>query len=138
MTMSRYVGLMLAIAALVLGATAGVAQIPAPLRVQLTPQNSSGESGIATLTEEGSKTKVVVDITGAPAGVAQPLHIHKGTCASLDPQPAYGLATLTNGKSETTVDAPLTFLRTAPFAINGHKSAEDAKTYVFCGNIPTP
>jgi hypothetical protein len=115
-----------------------VAQTPAPLIDQLTPQAASGESGIARLTEEGSKTKVVVEITRAPAGVGQPLHIHKGTCAQFDPQPAYGLATLTDGKSETTVDAPFTYLRTAPSAINGHKSAQDAKTYVFCGNIPTP
>ena len=135
--MSRYLGLALAIAAMLGVVSAGVAQA-APLIVQLTPQSESGESGIATLTEEGSKTKVVVDITGVPAGVAQPLHVHKGTCAQLDPQPAYGLATLTNGKSETTIDVPLTYVRTAPFAINGHKSAQDVKTYVFCGNIPTP
>jgi len=136
--MIRYLGLVLATAIMLGGATTGLAQTPAPLIIQLTPQNSSGESGVARLTEDGSKTKVVVEINGAPAGVGQPLHIHKGTCAQLDPQPAYGLTTLSNGKSETTVDAPLTFLRTAPFAINGHKSAEDAKTYVFCGNIPTP
>jgi hypothetical protein len=113
-----------------------VAYAAGPVTIQLTPQNNSGESGTATLTEVGAKTKVVVAIKGAPAGVGQPLHVHKGTCAKLDPAPAYGLTTLTEGKSETTIDVPLTNLQQGGYAINGHKSAQDAKTYVFCGNIP--
>jgi hypothetical protein len=36
----------------------------------------------------------------------------------------------------TTIDVPLSTLQSGGFAINGHKSAQDAKTYVFCGNIP--
>jgi Cu/Zn superoxide dismutase len=107
-----------------------------PLTVRLTPQNNSGESGTATLTEEGTKTKVAVTVTGAPAGAAQPMHVHKGTCAQLDPKPAYGLTTLANGKSETTIDVPLATLQSGGFAINGHKSAQEASVYVFCGNIP--
>jgi hypothetical protein len=126
---------MLALGLLVGGAA--LSDAAGPVTVQLTPQNNSGESGTATLTEVGSKTKVVVAVNGAPAGVAQPLHVHKGTCAKLDAAPAYGLTTLTNGKSETTIDVPLTALQQGAFAINGHKSAQDAKTYVFCGNIPT-
>jgi hypothetical protein len=114
----------------------GLADAAGPVIVQLTPQNNSGESGTATLTEVGAKTKVVVAVNGAPAGVAQPLHVHKGPCAKLDPKPAYGLTTLTNGKSETTIDVPLMQLQTGGFAVNGHKSAQEANTYVFCGNIP--
>lgn len=134
--MTRHIAL--ALIGLVGLAGAGLAQAAEPVRMQLTPQNSSGESGTALLTDEGNKTKVVVQINGQPAGVAQPLHIHKGTCATLDPAPAYGLTTLTDGKSETTVDVPLNSLRTGSYAINGHKSAQDTQTYVFCGNIPTP
>ena len=134
--MSRYLGLALAMAGMLGLAGAGRAEAAGPVIVQLTPQNASGESGTATLTEQGTKTKVVVGINGAPAGVAQPLHVHKGTCAQLDPKPAYGLTTLTDGKSETTIDVSLTQLQTGGFAINGHKSAQDANTYVFCGNIP--
>jgi hypothetical protein len=113
----------------------GLADAAEPINVQLGPQNNSGESGTAVLTDAGPKTKVVIEIKGAPAGVGQPVHVHKGTCAQLDPAPAYGLTTLTNGKSETTIDVPIGDLRKG-YAINGHKSAEDAKTYVFCGNIP--
>ena len=134
--MARFLGFVLVMVGM-LGVT-GVspAEAAGPVTVQLTPQSNSGESGSATLSEQGTKTKVVVAVTGQPAGVPQPLHIHKGTCAQLDPKPAYGLATLTNGKSETTVDVPLTTLQAGGFAINGHKSAQDVKTYVFCGSIP--
>jgi Cu/Zn superoxide dismutase len=135
--MARYLSLALALAGMLAIAGTGPAQAAGPVTVQLTPQNSSGETGTATLTPEGNKTKVAVAINGAPAGVAQPLHVHKGTCTQLDPKPAYGLTTLSNGKSETTIDVPLNTLQTSAFAINGHKSAQDAKTYVFCGNIPT-
>jgi len=95
---------MLAAAAVLAVSAAGTARAAGPTIVPLTPQNNSGESGTATLTEQGTKTKVVVSVKGAPKGVAQPLHVHKGTCAQLDPKPAYGLTTLTDGKSQTTID----------------------------------
>ena len=134
--MTRSLALALALAGLLGIVGAGLAEAAGPVTVQLAPQNNSGESGTATLTADGTKTKVAVVIKGGPAGVPQPLHVHKGTCAQLDPKPAYGLTTLTGGKSETTIDVPLTQLQTGGFAINGHKSAQDANTYVFCGNIP--
>jgi hypothetical protein len=115
-------------------AGAGVANAAEPITVQLGPLNNSGESGNAVLSEDGTKTKVVVTINGAPAGVGQPLHVHKGTCAQIDPKPAFGLTTLTDGKSETVIDVPIGDLRKG-YAINGHKSAQEANTYVFCGNI---
>jgi hypothetical protein len=133
--MLRSVGLA-AVAVGVLLVGAALADAAEPINVQLTPRNNSGESGTAVLTEAGAKTKVVVEIRGAPAGVGQPLHVHKGTCAQLDPKPAYGLTTLTGGKSETTIDVPIGDLRKG-FAINGHKSAQEASVYVFCGNIPS-
>jgi hypothetical protein len=134
--MIRRLGLVLALTGAVALTGIGLAQGAGPVTVPLTPQNSSGESGTATLTPAGDKTKVEVAISGAPSGVPQPLHVHKGTCAQLDPKPAYGLTTMTNGKSVTTIDVPLSTLQSGGFAINGHKSAQDAKTYVFCGNIP--
>ena len=114
---------------------AGVAGAAEPITVQLGPLNNSGESGNAVLSEDGNKTKVVVTVTGAPAGVGQPLHVHKGTCAQFDPAPSYGFTTLADGKSETVIDVPLSTLQKEQFAINGHKSAAEASTYVFCGNI---
>jgi Cu/Zn superoxide dismutase len=102
----------------------------------LSPQSNSGESGTATLTRQGdNQTKVVLSVNGAPAGVSQPVHVHKGTCAQLDPKPAYSLSPLVNGKSETVVNASLDELTKGGYAINGHKSAQEVPTYVFCGNL---
>jgi len=101
--------------------------------VPLGPQSGSGESGTATLTKEGARTKVVLSVQNAQG--TQPVHIHKGTCANLDPKPLYPLSPVTNGKSETVVNASLDDLQKGQYAINGHKSAQEAKTYVFCGDI---
>ena len=101
--------------------------------VTLAPQGGSGESGTATLTKEGAKTKVTLSVPNAKG--TQPTHIHKGTCATLDPKPAYPLSPLTDGKSETVVNVSLEDLEKGGYAINGHKSAQDLKTYVFCGDI---
>jgi hypothetical protein len=103
---------------------------------KLSAQNSSGETGTATLTKAGdNQTKVVLEVKGGPAGVSQPVHIHKGTCDKLDPKPAYPLSPVVNGKSESTVNASLDSLEKGGYAINGHKSAQEASTYVFCGDI---
>jgi hypothetical protein len=59
-----------------------------PVKVELAAQNGSGETGYAMLYPHGAKTKVIVHLKGTPKGVAQPDHIHKGTCANLDPKPA--------------------------------------------------
>ena len=73
---------------LLLGVTSALAADSATAK--LAPQNNSGESGTATLTKAGdNQTKVVLDVKGAPSGAAQPVHIHKGTCDTLDPKPTY-------------------------------------------------
>ena len=105
-------------------------------KVTLSPQSNSGESGTATLTKSGdNQTKVVLSVKGAPSGASQPVHIHKGTCDKLDPKPAFPLSPVVNGKSETTINASLDKLEKDGYAINGHKSSQDIKTYVFCGSI---
>lgn len=118
-------------------AGAAIASAADPVTVTLNPQNNSGESGSATLTDLGNgKVRVEVTITGAPAGVVQPMHIHEGTCANLTAKPTYPLTALTDGKSVTEIDVTLAQLQNGNFAINGHKSAEEASVYVFCGEIP--
>jgi hypothetical protein len=116
------------------GHKSGDANGPARVQVQLQQQNGSGESGTATLTSTGDKTRVVVNLVSY-AAVAQPAHIHHGTCVKLDPTPAYPLNALVKGKSTTVVDAPLSKLLKGSFAINVHWSAKDVKRYVACGNI---
>lgn len=103
--------------------------------IQLREQNGSGQSGTAVLTAEGNQTRVVVTLSNPPAGVAQPSHIHEGTCANLNPKPKYPLQSVMNGRSETVVDVPLSQLLAGQFAINVHKSQQEISTYVACGEI---
>jgi hypothetical protein len=105
-----------------------------PMSVELSAQNGSGEKGTATLTPEGSKTQVVIKLTGAPAA-AQPAHIHDGSCAKLDPKPRVPLQNVVDGKSTTTLDMKLSDIVSKGGAINVHKSAADLKTYVACGDL---
>ncbi len=127
----------LAIPALLVSLFAASACLAAagPVTVKLSAQNNSGENGTATLIPEGDKTKVVVEMTGAPAGVAQPMHIHAGTCAKLDKAPKWKLEPLKDGKSTTMVPATLAAILKDPTAINVHKSVPEIQVYVACGDI---
>ena len=104
------------------------------VNVRMHAQNKSGESGSAKLTPEGAdKTRVEISLKGGPKGTPQPAHIHEGSCAKLDPKPKYGLENVVDGKSTTVVPQGIDAVR--GMAINVHKSADDLKTYVSCGDI---
>jgi hypothetical protein len=106
--------------------------------ITLDEQNGSAESGTATLTAEGDKTRVVLDLqsrSATPVAPRQPAHIHKGSCEELDPTPAYGLNDVKAGVSTSTVEATIDELRNAAFVINVHESAENVERYVACGVI---
>lgn len=136
----KKVGLLI-VSALMLCVLAGFGASPASaqgaqITVQMLEQNGSGESGTATITEENGQIMVTLNLTGAPAGVAQPAHIHEGTCANLNPSPKYPLTTVMDGASTTTVPVTLGDLTgSQAYAINVHKSATEAKIYVACGDI---
>ena len=107
-----------------------------PVTVPISEQNGSGESGTAKLTPlDSGKTRVEISLKGKSKGVAQPAHIHEGGCANLDPKPKQGLDNVVNGKSTTVVPVALNDLVDKKLAINVHKSTEDIKTYVACGDI---
>lgn len=116
------------------------ASSPAPLReglafIILEPQNGSGQTGIAALSDLAGKTKVLVDLTGASGDLAQPTHIHAGACPGVG-EVKYPLNNLVNGKSETILEVGLSQLKAQlPLAVNVHKSEKEAETYVACGNI---
>ena len=104
--------------------------------VRLAEQNNSGQSGRARLTPAGEgKTKVEINMKGGPKGTAQPAHIHDGSCPNPDPKPKYPLQDVTDGKSSSEVPADIKTLTAGKLAINVHKSKEDIKTYVACGDI---
>jgi hypothetical protein len=105
------------------------------LAVPLVTQNDSGQDGEATLSEVSSDTtRVVLDVGNAPDN-PQPAHIHRGSCENLDPEPAYGLENVVDGKSTTEVNVAMEDLVGQGFAVNVHKSADEAQVYVACGDI---
>ena len=107
---------------------------PYHISVTLNGQNGSGETGSAELVQDNKDVLVYVTVIGgAPT---QPIHIHMGTCANLNPVPKYPLTTLHDGQSATRLkDMQLDSLLASPFAINVHKSPNEGKIYVACGNI---
>lgn len=103
--------------------------------ITLTEQNSSSESGTAILAEENGKVKVTLKLTGAPANVEQPAHIHVGACPEVGAV-KYSLTNVVNGMSETVLDVTLEQLRSElPLGLNVHKSAPEVKVYVSCGDL---
>lgn len=104
------------------------------LTVPMNAQNGSGETGTATLTQDGADLKVVISLKGAPS-TAQPAHIHDGTCADLKGV-AHPLTSVTSGSSTTVVKGvTIDSLLKGTFAINVHESASNLGKYVSCGNI---
>lgn len=103
--------------------------------VKLEAQNNSEQTGTATLLPEGNKTKVVIELSNAPTGVAQPAHIHLGTCSNLDKAPKWPLEPVKGGRSVTVVPVSLDTILKDRTAINIHKSAAEPQIYVSCGNI---
>ncbi|MCH7970895.1 MAG: hypothetical protein IH960_07620 [Chloroflexi bacterium] len=105
----------------------------ATLIVPLTELNDSGQNGIARLTSRGLQTEVVIEIDGVP-DIAQPIHVHAGSCDTLGGVD-YALSSVVNGFSSTVIDVSLPALREGLSAINLHKSGAEAGTYVACGDI---
>jgi hypothetical protein len=107
----------------------------ASITVPIAAQGGSGQTGTATLTGTAdNKTQVVIALNGA--STVEPAHIHRGTCANLDPKPAYPLANVNGGASTSIIPVPLASLETGQFSINVHESTSNLGTYVACGTIP--
>lgn len=103
--------------------------------ISLAQQNSSGESGSAVLSEKDGKVTVTLDMTGFPADVPQPAHIHAGSCPDVGAV-SYPLTNVVNGKSVTVLDTTFAKLDAKePLAVNVHKSVAESKVYVSCGNL---
>ncbi len=125
-----------ALVALSLGSAAAQSQ---SVTIKLNELQGSGDFGTATLTEVGpNQVRVVIQMGGAmPMEHNHPAHIHQGTCATLDPAPAFPLNPVTNGQSDTTVPIALAVLLASRYAINLHESPAAITTYTACGDITT-
>jgi Cu/Zn superoxide dismutase len=129
-----------AIAAAMLGAlvcaTAGA--YPSTLTLKLYAQNRPGETGEATFEQIAGGVRIVVKMSGGQNG-SQPIHIHTGTCAKLDPVPKYALSDMAHGSSTTTISGiTLGDLLKGNYVIDVHESSADIKRYVACAAIAVP
>ena len=129
------------IASLFAGALVLCAALPASaahpdVTIKMHAQNGSGESGSATLTDLGGRTRVVIALQHENTTGSQPSHIHLGSCAHLNPAPKYPLKNVILGHSNTIVDVPIDKILGGHMAINVHESAKNLGRYVSCGDIP--
>ena len=110
---------------------------PQTLKVFLTAQNNSGQTGEAELISMGTTTKVIVNLTGKPSSVSQPSHIHLGTCEAIGAV-KYQLTNIDKGAAQTIVPVTLAeLIAETPLAINVHKSVAEISDYTACGNLAT-
>jgi len=96
--------------------------------------SNSGQKGTVTLTAMGSKTKVVISLTGEGAASVQPAHIHLGSC----PTPGavkWPLTNVVHGRSVTVLDVPFSQVDETGFSVAVHQSSAHLNVYVACGNI---
>ena len=107
----------------------------AEVTLHLQEQNSSGISGTVSLspTSDG-QLEVEIELDGSDGG-PHPAHIHEGSCADLDPEPAFPLEDVVDGRSETTVDVDLSELTLNEYAVNVHESPENSANYVACADV---
>jgi len=116
-------------------ATPAIAQQPTTLTIPMHAKNGSHEDGTATLTQGTDGVRVVVTLQNAP-DIAQPTHIHLGSCANINKAPEYGLVDTNKGQGDSVVrGVKLADLLHGTYAINVHKSGFDLGTYVSCGDI---
>ena len=117
-----------------MGHMGGMMMAKAPLTISMKALNGSTETGTAVLTDSAKGLVVSLKIKNSKG--QQPAHIHKGSCAKLDPKPEEALHNVVNGTSLTTVPGlTIAKLLASPHAINVHKSLSDLPTYVSCGDI---
>ena len=106
------------------------------LNVVLGELNKSGQKGWAKITDVSGGIRVEIGLKGEPAHASEPTHIHKGTCAKIDPAPYKALSNVVNGKSTTTVRGmTVADIKKGRYAINVHKSAAELTHYVACGDL---
>jgi len=116
-------------------ATPAIAQEPTTLTIPMHAKNGSHEDGTAVLTQGADGVHIVVSLQNAP-DIAQPTHIHIGTCANINRAPEYALVDTEKGQGDSVVRGiKLSDLLKGSYAINVHKSGFDLGTYVSCGDV---
>ncbi len=137
--MKQFLMILLGDMALIGLAVSAAAAQSAAVTIPLNERHGSGDVGTATLTAVGPhQTRVVLQMDGARSMKHNhPAHLHRGTCATRDPTPAFALHPVTHGHSATTVPVALTTLLARRYAINLHESPAAITTYTACGEMTT-
>ncbi len=119
-------------------ACAAASAHPPILKLKLYAQNRPGETGTATFEQIPGGVRIVIKMAGGQNGI-QPVHIHTGTCAKLNPVPRYALTNIVHGSSTTTIPGiTLGKLLKGRYVIDVHESSADVKRYVACAAIAMP
>jgi hypothetical protein len=111
----------------------GGAAVGTEVLVELVEVGGSGQTGTVTLTASADGTMVTVETVSYLVD-PQPTHIHRGTCADLEAEPAVPLATIEDGISVTTIELGLDELQAGGYAVDVHES-ETKDAVVACGEI---
>lgn len=103
--------------------------------IRLNPQGDLGRPGTLVLTEENGRAKILIGLGGGASSVAQPAHIHTGTCAEMG-EVKYSLSNVVAGASQTVLDVGMDYLlNQRPLSVNVHKSAAELNISVSCGDL---
>ncbi len=103
----------------------------------LGPGRDGVQPGTVTFVEQNGKTQVTIEMQDSQPGVAQPAHIHVGSCPGVGAV-KYPLSNVVDGKSVTTVDATLADLFRNGYSVNVHKSTSEAGKFVACLDLKSP
>ncbi|MGH7728896.1 MAG: hypothetical protein ACREM2_08905 [Vulcanimicrobiaceae bacterium] len=107
----------------------------AGLRRGMQQLNNSGQAGTVTLFRKGARTLVVVALFSVPQGRMEPSAIYRGrACDAFEEAPAYNLAPLVNGISQTLVLAPEEQLASGNYLV-AVRAGSRQRGYVACGHL---
>jgi len=106
------------------------------MNINMGAMNGSKQDGSASIGDTKGGVSVALHIYNEPKAASEPAHIHQGTCKKLNPAPWKPLKNVVNGTSMTMVaGVSVAQIKKGTYAINVHKSLNDLKTYVSCGDL---
>jgi hypothetical protein len=103
-------------------------------RIALGSRNGSRVRGVAEIEFGLHETRVLIRVSGAPAGVVQAVHLHAGTCGRKGKLLA-SLGRLRSGRRAVSVD-PLP-VSAGRYAIDIHETTAAGAAVVACGSVPS-
>jgi hypothetical protein len=112
------------------------------LRVYLTAENGSAQTGVAILSRAGRRTRVTISLAGEPADALQPANVYAGRCGGVETI-ACELQSVRGGRSRSNVAVPFDRFAASRLVVNIEASvaslhaAKDARD-VSCGAIGKP